>query len=167
MPPSTKRSSASLDIDEKNSAGRPPLWWLRASVEQLRRIRWYAVGAYALFLTVGSLTPRFGLTEIFSWSRLFSPDKIAHFGAYAVFAVLLAVAFRNRGRWSSLLLAFLTASVFGILMEVAQALSQTGREYDPVDMLANCLGALLGCLLVWAGRRLLRTTPRATMVGRD
>lgn len=35
-------------------------------------------------------------------------------------------------------------SAFGVLLELLQGVSGTGRSYDPVDMAANTLGALLG-----------------------
>lgn len=38
----------------------------------------------------------------------------------------------------------MTAVAFGALMEVLQGLAATGRQADPVDMVANLMGALLG-----------------------
>lgn len=46
-------------------------------------------------------------------------------------------------------------------MEILQGLSGTGRQFDPVDMVANFLGALLGGLAYWL-LTLLRKKATAT-----
>ena len=108
------------------------------------RLRWLAVSVYALLLTAGSLLPGDRLPRLPDWSTLFSPDKVAHFGAYAVFALLLSAAFRaGQTRWA-IPKAVVAVSAFGVLLELLQGVSGTGRSYDPVDMAANTLGALLG-----------------------
>lgn len=78
------------------------------------------------------------------WFSLFSPDKITHFGAYGVFALLLSACLRAHAARRPALWAVLFASAYGVLMEILQGVSGTGRSYDPVDMVANLLGALLG-----------------------
>ncbi|MGB3801140.1 MAG: VanZ family protein, partial [Lewinella sp.] len=98
----------------------------------------------ALVLTYVSLAPGQQIPGIFDWSELFSPDKIAHFGAYAFFAVLLSFAIGMASPGKRAATAALAAALFGALMEVLQGISGTGREYDPVDMAANLIGALLG-----------------------
>lgn len=47
----------------------------------------------------------------------------------------------------NVILAVLMATAFGTLLEFLQAVAGTGRSFDPVDMAANALGALLGGLL--------------------
>ncbi|OAV42998.1 VanZ family protein [Lewinella sp. 4G2] len=98
-------------------------------------------------LALVSLLPSRQLPEIPDWSSLFSPDKVAHFGAYAIFALLLSVEFHPRGGLRGACLAFLIAALFGALMEVLQGVSGTGRSADLIDIAANCIGALIGCLL--------------------
>ncbi|PPK87584.1 VanZ like protein [Neolewinella xylanilytica] len=99
---------------------------------------------YALLLGYVSLVPGQRIPGIFDWSELFSPDKIAHFGAYAFFAVLLSFSIGSASTGKRAATAALAAALFGALMEVLQGIAGTGREYDPVDMVANLIGALLG-----------------------
>ena len=102
--------------------------------------------AYGLLLAFVSLAPGSQLPKIPDWSNLFSPDKVAHFGAYAIFALLLSVLYSERGT-RGILIAIFIAAAFGTLMEFLQAVAGTGRSFDPVDMAANLMGALLGGLL--------------------
>ncbi|MTB53681.1 VanZ family protein [Lewinella sp. W8] len=116
--------------------------------------RWFAI-IYGLLLVVVSLAPSDRLPTIPDWSKLFSPDKVGHFGAYALFALLLSVSFPAE-RQKRFLWSFLIAVAFGGVMEIAQGISGTGRHLDPVDMVANTLGAGLGTLLAywwWRKRR--------------
>jgi VanZ family protein len=77
---------------------------------------------------------------------LFSPDKVAHFGAYGLFALLLSAVFSERRiRWA-ILLAVFVAALYGGAMEILQGISGTGRSSDLVDMVANLLGAVVGGL---------------------
>ena len=118
-----------------------------ASFFQNRRLQRYVTAGYALLLAYLSLSPGQRIPGILDWSELFSPDKVAHFGAYAVFTVLLTSSLGRMGYWQRVGLATVTAATFGALMEILQGVSGTGREYDPVDMVANLLGALLGAAL--------------------
>lgn len=102
------------------------------------------LGAYALLLLLGSVLPGRRLPRIPDWSTLFAPDKVAHFVAYGVFALLLSVFLAGDSRRWPVARAIVFAVAFGTLMEMLQAVSGTGREFDPVDMAANALGALLG-----------------------
>lgn len=104
--------------------------------------------AYAVLLALVSLLPGSRLPTIPDWSRLFSPDKVAHFGAYALFALLLSACTSERGRIGNTVYAVLAAAAYGALLEVLQGIAGTGRSYDPVDMAANALGAMLGGV-VW------------------
>lgn len=123
-----------------------------ASTPQTRRPQRWLLALYGLLLVVVSLAPSDRLPTIPDWSRLFSPDKVGHFGAYALFALLLSVSFPVERRWR-FVWAFLIAVAFGGLMEIAQGISGTGRHPDPVDMVANTIGAALGALLAYLVRR--------------
>lgn len=123
---------------------RPPrARWSASSVRRRRLIR-AITGVYGLLLAVGSLVPGRNLPKMLDWGTLFSQDKIAHFGAYALFAVLLSLSLPGKSRWKNAATAVVISSAFGVLMEVLQGQAGTGREFDPVDMVANLLGALLG-----------------------
>ena len=94
-----------------------------------------------------SLLPSKSLPKIPNWSDLFSPDKVAHFGAYAIFAVLLSLPLYARYNFRGILAAVVASASFGALMEFLQGVSGMGRDADYVDMVANLLGAILGGLL--------------------
>ena len=73
-------------------------------------------------------------------------DKLKHFIAYGSLGGAIAIA-AGPGR------AFLITIGYGALMEVAQALAPTGREYSILDEVANMLGAGLGTGIALALRR--------------
>lgn len=118
-----------------------------ASYRHTTRRQRLLTATYAALVLTLSVLPAVPIPQILDWSRLFSPDKVAHFGVYAVFAVLLAFCLPTRTRAVAVGSAVLTATVFGALMELAQGLSGLGRQADPVDIVANLIGALLGGLL--------------------
>ncbi|SEP85369.1 VanZ family protein [Neolewinella agarilytica] len=124
----------------------PPKTKSEASSLNNRRLQRFAAVAYGLLLAYVSLAPGTKLPAIPDWSTLFSPDKVAHFGAYAIFALLLSVLYSERGA-KGILFAVFIAAAYGTLMEFLQAVAGTGRSFDPVDMVANLLGAILGGLL--------------------
>lgn len=126
----------------------PPKPYSAASVEVNRRISRLLAVCYGILLALVSLLPGNQLPTIPDWSRLFSPDKVTHFGAYALFALLLSVCFSERGKIQNTVKAVLFATTFGAFLEVLQAFAGTGRSFDPVDMIANGIGALLGGVLI-------------------
>ncbi len=91
-----------------------------------------------------SLLPGAALPVVPDWNLLFSPDKLAHFGVYAIFALLLSAIFTERRKLWGLIAAIGLAGAFGGLMEVLQGTLAVGRSFDPVDMVANFLGAGFG-----------------------
>lgn len=102
---------------------------------------------------------------IFAVSSVKGPDlpptreivyTLAHFSEYAVLAVLLALAFAPRRRVLAWVIPVVVASLYGVTDEVHQ-LFVPGRTSDPVDWLADTLGACLGAgLVVWHPVRRLR-----------
>ncbi len=127
---------------------RPPKGDATASIPANRVVPRLLTAGYTLLLTLASLLPGSQLPTIPDWSTLFSPDKVAHFGAYALFALLLSASFPERGKFLNTVKAVLFAFSFGVLMEILQAVTKTGRSFDFVDMIANLIGALIGGLLI-------------------
>jgi len=80
-------------------------------------------------------------------------DKVVHFTFYFVAAILasffLKEAFpKQLGFNKILLISLLFAWFYGILMEVLQSTMTMARSGDARDVWANCLGALIGVLLI-------------------
>lgn len=106
----------------------------------LPALGWLAVITY-LSVTSGVQLPKF---------NLFSADKIAHAGAYA-----LLVGFLVWGVWTSkkrmplrgeLVLFFVLATAYGALMEWVQGTFFPNRFFEYDDMLANAAGAFLASI---------------------
>ena len=76
-------------------------------------------------------------------------DKLYHFLAYGGLMVLLVAAMGMERMWR----AFLLASLFGFLMELAQATLSAVREPSLLDAAANMTGAgLAGVFMSLIGR---------------
>lgn len=103
---------------------------------------WLAVITYL------SVTPSLQLPKI----ELFSADKLAHAGAYAVLALLLAWGvWKLRARMATrgeLVLIFCLAAGYGALMEWVQGTFFPYRFFEYDDMLANAAGAFLAVIVV-------------------
>ncbi|MDN3576886.1 VanZ family protein [Chitinimonas viridis] len=96
-----------------------------------------------LALAVGSLMPGSPMPEVAQG------DKLMHLLGYGVLAAWWAGCFPARyGR------TLLACSTYGVLIECLQAMTPY-RSFDPLDMLANALGALLGVSIALAVRRML------------
>ena len=92
-------------------------------------------------------------TVLLVWLQLRTPsgapqpeglDKLYHFLAYGGLMTLLVAAMGTQRMWR----AFLMASLFGFIMELAQATFSAAREPSFIDGLANMTGAGLAGLLI-------------------
>jgi VanZ family protein len=104
----------------------------------LARLGW----AYVAFIWIMSLIP-------ITLPDVPNSDKIGHFLAYGLLTLWFGLACQKKPS-----LIFLLASLMGVTIEFAQALTPY-RSFDPHDMLANACGALLGTLLALALLRFL------------
>ncbi|KFN49071.1 hypothetical protein [Arenimonas composti] len=92
-------------------------------------------------------------------------DKVGHFLAYFVLSAWATQIFASRrARWSAAgaLLAL------GAGMEAGQWLLTSTRMAEPADLLANCVGILLGLVpatSAWSARLLLRLDARLFAAG--
>ena len=87
-----------------------------------------------------------------------SLDKVAHFGMYGLYALILMFwKARSQGEnRQGMILAVLWATFYGMLMEILQAmLPQQMRDFSWGDFAANALGALAG-VFVWRRTRFQR-----------
>lgn len=92
-------------------------------------------------------------------------DKVAHFGAFAVLGLLLARGARKRGL--SVAWPMLLGFAYAATDEIHQAFVP-GRYPDAADWVADALGVVVGCFLLYR-RRAARpgSLPRAGGVPAD
>lgn len=128
----------------------------------LKHFRWALL--WALVILVLCLIPGRSLPQ-WGWFDLLDLDKSVHAGMFFVLAVLLAQAFRAIGRpkrW--VLTAVAIAIAYGIGMEYMQDLEALGRRLDPMDMIANSVGALLAAwYITWRTKRGKPIVPLAVL----
>ena len=87
-------------------------------------------------------------------------DKLFHFLAYAIFTLLWYNVFINHGKEQikkyPLLIAFLIAIIYGIVIEVLQGQLTANRVTEFSDSVANSLGALFTVLVIKLKRLLVK-----------
>jgi VanZ family protein len=88
-------------------------------------------------------------------------DKLAHALMYAALtaACLHAVSLPQRQRLTSVLRIALATALYGLVMEVCQMKLTATRSMDPLDALANALGAFACALLFLAAARRRKPAP--------
>lgn len=114
--------------------------------------------AYALALSTGTHWPRLDLSKV----GLSLNDKMVHFGAFTFFALLLACSgwVKEKESMKRARKCLLIACIYATVDELTQGAPIIHRQVDALDLLANMLGSLFGCVLyVVIGR--LRTFRRS------
>ena len=106
---------------------------------------------WALLLLAAHSVPGTDLVYDDPW-ELFRIDKLAHASMFAVFVVMLMVAFRKQDvsrtlkfharKWSTIV-----ACSYGAMLEFYQGYCYTGRTTEVLDFVADSIGCLLGLLL--------------------
>ncbi len=99
--------------------------------------------AYTILLVIVSLIDLSGVPSLGSSFD----DKIYHFLAYLVLAILWITYFKNFKERTSLIFVFSGIILFGIVLELIQHQLNPNRTYDTYDLLANCLGVIVGTLI--------------------
>jgi VanZ family protein len=79
-------------------------------------------------------------------------DKIVHFTLFAVFVLVLVIAFKKQRQirfvhFYSRAYAVSIAILYGTALELVQGIFFIGRFSDPLDFVANAIGAFGGLLL--------------------
>lgn len=76
-------------------------------------------------------------------------DKLLHAGAYGLLTILLAQSFLIylQNPWHAGWLAVLCAVACGGLLEILQMTMQSGRTAEWMDLVADAVGAILGCVI--------------------
>ena len=120
--------------------------------------RYGPVAALALLISVLSLLPAAFFRSIPSPARFGGADKIVHALMYAALAAALFHALEPRTRATPRAAAAvaLSATLYGLVLEIMQAVFTATRTMDPLDALANAAGAVTTALLasLWARSRL-------------
>lgn len=84
--------------------------------------------------------------------NLLAPDKIGHFAVYALWAMLLGMAWKqfwlNAARRTALKI-ILIGSLYGMLIEFLQGSLTSNRTFDIADMFANAFGCIIGTILIY------------------
>jgi VanZ family protein len=84
-------------------------------------------------------------------ARLFGQDKLEHFGAFLVLAVLARIAAPGLPRW----VALFALIGYGAGIEWLQGIGEAGRTASLADLVADGLGVIAGLLIAgFAARNL-------------
>jgi VanZ family protein len=107
-------------------------------------INWIAVITYCMLILVLS-----SIRSPVSISIVDHSDKLMHFGAFAVLAVLFFRAFssarRSFNQWKVVCLTFFSSSAFGLVIEINQYFI-AHRSAEVMDLVADILGSGAGIL---------------------
>lgn len=106
---------------------------------------------WALFILLLCLAPSSELPEFDIW-KLLSFDKIVHASLFSIQVLLIIVGlkrqyFSYRLRYYAKTVAFLLGSLYGFLIEILQLISNTGRTFDLLDVIADIIGCVIGLIL--------------------
>lgn len=112
-----------------------------------RKFLYLPLGLYWLLIFILTSIPGTHIPTIFGVS-----DKIKHFGAYFVLAILLNFTLYIQDRFPllakhSMLYTFFITLFYGLFDEVHQIFIP-GRAFDWWDLVADIIGSVLGILLV-------------------
>ncbi|WP_298904467.1 VanZ family protein [uncultured Psychroserpens sp.] len=99
---------------------------------------------YALALTIGSLAT---IGDFPSLGSSFD-DKIYHFLAYFVFALLVFNYCNTKQMRNAIVISAIVVILYGIIIEVLQNLITSYRTLDVYDALANSLGVLFATVVL-------------------
>ncbi|RZN84772.1 MAG: hypothetical protein EVB11_01595 [Winogradskyella sp.] len=81
-------------------------------------------------------------------------DKIFHFIAYVILAILWGLYFFKGKRKKRLVISFISTLIFGVVLELVQEVINPLRNYDNLDLVANCIGVVVGTIVVLYYRKL-------------
>ncbi|WP_299115788.1 VanZ family protein [uncultured Winogradskyella sp.] len=98
---------------------------------------------YTIVLIIVSLV---NLNSVPSLGSSFD-DKIYHCIAYLVLAFLWMTYFKPSSKKYIRVIVFTCVILFGIILELIQHILNPNRTYDNYDLMANCIGVLLGTLI--------------------
>ena len=108
----------------------------------------FVAGAFWLLMFIGTHLPKKQ-----NGRKEYGLDKVAHFSAFAILAVLLCLAaarWSGRLRWYHLAGVVTALSLYGMFDEITQAFLTTTRKADVQDWIADTCGAAVGAIAAYA-----------------
>mgnify|MGYP001951355211 FL=1 len=75
-------------------------------------------------------------------------DKLLHLIAYIVLAILWGFYCLRKGCNNGVVITFVSCIAIGVILECIQEIVNARREFDYLDMLANCIGVFIGTIIV-------------------
>lgn len=109
----------------------------------VKKLLLLVVVIYTIWLTIVSLI---NLNNVPSLGSSFD-DKIYHLMAYLVLAFLWITYFKLFQKKEIALIVFICMILFGVVLELIQHQLNPNRTYDSYDLIANCLGVIIGTLI--------------------
>jgi len=104
---------------------------------------------WTAIITVACMVSMDTFSEADSIFSLPNKDKLLHGVFYFGFTVLWALFFKTRPMVKKpILLGFIFAVVYGIIIEICQAFFTTNRSGDVLDALANTMGAAVAVIVL-------------------
>lgn len=102
---------------------------------------------YWLIIFIGTSLPSTSYVDVFEIS-----DKLKHFSAYLVLAILLALNLHFQAKWKGiaqnyLISTFIICTFYGLIDEIHQMLVPN-RSAEFLDWLADLSGTLIGILVI-------------------
>jgi VanZ family protein len=111
----------------------------------VKKLLFFVAVVYTLVLIIATFI---NLNGVPSLGSSFD-DKIYHFLAYAILGGLWITYFKSSKNRNKLWLVFIVVILFGIVLELIQHKLNQNRTYDTYDLLANCLGVVVGTLIAY------------------
>ena len=106
--------------------------------------------AWTIFVIVASLVSFNSVPKV----KVVGSDKVVHFLFYLMFVVFWSLTKKQsyfKIKYS--LLIVVIAIVFGIIIEILQGVLTKTRQADFYDVVANSLGAIVGCLALFCVKK--------------
>ncbi len=83
-------------------------------------------------------------------------DKILHFCAYIFLAFIWGYYMLLSSAKKGILYSFISTLVFGVLLEIIQERVNPSRTFDVLDLMANCIGVIVGTIIVASSKTYLK-----------
>lgn len=114
---------------------------------------------FLVFITVVTYLSLGKIPKVESRLSFDQIDKLIHFSIYVIFTILFFLALNESKRKIEISIALrntlLFAVGYGLLIELLQHVMPFNRMFEILDIIANSLGAIMGCWLIKKYRSLI------------